>query len=332
MVIKTNYLLNSTQKNNNIIGKIYLYAKDLEEPKYQFLIEKREKAGLKNLKDGSAFIEHSNNMDDIYDDIEDYNKMGKRRVLIVFDDMISHVMPNKKAQQVLKDLFIRCRKLNISLYFLTQSYFSVPKDVRFNCTHYIIFKIHNQRELQNIAINHSANIDYKDFVRFIETAQKNLIIFWQLILPNLFIKDFKKSLMNPFLKKTIKEQIKILDKKIKQNQADYDLYRQNAKISALSSGKLDKYEYLTDKNLGYKPDPVQKNKFEYSPLGELFTKGLDVNEKQEGLLKRLKNIEGKNKQQLDLIKYQGDRQLDLIGKINAEKIKLIEFYDKNNKE
>ena len=97
MVIKTNYLLNSTQKNNNIIDKIYLYAKDLEKPKYQFLIEKREKAGLKNLKDASAFIEHSNNMDDIYDDIEDYNKMGKRRVLIVFDNMISHVMPNKKA-------------------------------------------------------------------------------------------------------------------------------------------------------------------------------------------------------------------------------------------
>ena len=110
------------------------------------------------------------------------------------------------------------------------------------------------------------------------------------------------------------------------------MYRQNAKISPLSSGKLDKYEYLTGKNLGYKPDPVQKVKFEYSPLGELFTKGLDVNEKQKGLLKRLKNIEGKNEQQLDLIKDQGDRQLDLIGKINVEKIKLIEFYDKNNKE
>ena len=146
------------------------------------------------------------------------------------------------------------------------------------------------------------------------------------------MKDLKKILMNPFIKMTIKEQIKILDNKIKQNQADYDLYRQNAKISPLSSGKLDKYEYLTGKNLGYKPDPVQKVKFEYSPLGELFTKGLDVNEKQKGLLKRLKNIEGKNEQQLDLIKDQGDRQLDLIGKINVEKIKLIEFYDKDNKE
>ena len=72
-------------------------------------------------------------------------KKRKRKVLIVFDDMISHVMSNKKAQQVLKELFIRCRKLNISLCFLTQSYFSVPKDVRLNCTHYIIFKLNNKR-------------------------------------------------------------------------------------------------------------------------------------------------------------------------------------------
>ena len=74
-------------------------------------------------------------------------------------------MSDKKAQQVLKDLFIRCRKLNISLCFLTQSYFSVPKDVRLNCTHYITFKLNNKRELQSIAINHSADIDYKHFVK-----------------------------------------------------------------------------------------------------------------------------------------------------------------------
>ena len=90
-----------------------MYAKYLEEPKYQLLNKKREQAGIKNLNGKSAFIEYSNNMDDIYDNIEDYNKKGKRKVLIVFDDIISHVMPNKKAQQVLKELFIRCRKLNI---------------------------------------------------------------------------------------------------------------------------------------------------------------------------------------------------------------------------
>ena len=106
---KTNYLLNSIQKDSNIIDKIYLYAKDLEEPKYQFLIEKREKPGLKDLNDPAAFIEYSNTMDDILENVEDYNKNRKRKVLIVFDDMISHVMSDKKAQQVLKTLFIRCR-------------------------------------------------------------------------------------------------------------------------------------------------------------------------------------------------------------------------------
>ena len=86
---KINYLLNSIQKGNNIIDKIYLYAKELEEPKYRLLIKKRKLAGIKNLKDKNAFIEYSNNMDDIYDDINDYNKERKRKVLIVFDDMIS---------------------------------------------------------------------------------------------------------------------------------------------------------------------------------------------------------------------------------------------------
>ena len=97
---------------------------------------------------------------------------------------------------------------------------------------------------------------------------------------------------------TIIEQIKILDDKIKQIQADYDLYRQNSKISALSSGKLDIYEYLTGEDLRYDPDPVLKAKLEYSLLGQVFNKGLDSSEKQEGLLKRLKNIEDKTNNQL----------------------------------
>ena len=120
------------KQDNNVIDKIYLYAEDLEEPKYQLFIKKTEQTGIKNLNDLTAFIEYSNNMDDIYDNINDCNKKRKRKVSIVFDDMISHVMSNKKAQQVLKELFIRCRKLNISLCFLTQSYFNVPKDVTLN--------------------------------------------------------------------------------------------------------------------------------------------------------------------------------------------------------
>ena len=80
---------------------------------------------------------------------------------------------------------------------------------------------------------------------------------------------------------TINEQIKILDNKITSNQAQYDLDRQNSKISALNSGELDKYKYLTGEDLGYKPDVVQKAKLEYSPLGQVFNKGLDSNEKQK---------------------------------------------------
>ena len=103
------------------------------------LVDKTEKAGINFNNDPNVFIEHSNSMDYILSNIEDYNKKRKRKMLIIFDDMISHVMSDKKAQQSLKDLFIRCRKLNISYCFLTQSYFSVPKDVRLNCTYYILF-------------------------------------------------------------------------------------------------------------------------------------------------------------------------------------------------
>ena len=98
---------------------------------------------------------------------------------------------------------------------------------------------------------------------------------------------------------TINEQIKILDNKIRSSQAQYNLDRQNAKTYALSSGELDKYEYLTGKDLVYKPDVVQKAKFEYSPLHPVFNKELEKDEKQVGLLKRLKNIEDKTVKQLN---------------------------------
>ena len=131
---KTNALLNLIQKQNNDspIDKIYLYAKDLSEPKYQLLIERHENAGIRNLNDPSAFIEYSNTMDDVYNNIDDYNPRRKRKILIVFDDMIADIMTNKTFQAIIKELFIRCRKLNISLVFITQSYFSVPKEVRLN--------------------------------------------------------------------------------------------------------------------------------------------------------------------------------------------------------
>ena len=86
-------------------------------------------------------------------------------ILITFDDMIADIVDNKKFQAIIKELFIRCGKLNISLVFITQSYFCVPKDVRLNSTHYLIMAINNKRESQNITINHSADIDYQDFIK-----------------------------------------------------------------------------------------------------------------------------------------------------------------------
>ena len=168
-----NALLNLIQKdNNNHIDKIYLYAKDLEEPKYQFLIKKYENAGIKNLNDPNAFIEYSNTMDDVYNNIDDYNPTRKRKVLIVFDDMIADIMTNKKFQATIKELFIRCRKLDVSLAFITQSHFSVPKEVRLNSKHYLTMKTHNRTELQQIAINHSADIDYKGFLKIYRNCTK----------------------------------------------------------------------------------------------------------------------------------------------------------------
>ena len=123
---KTNTLLKLINEQNDI-DKIYLYARDLNEPKYKILIKKREDAGIKHLNDPNAFIECSNTMDDVYENINNYNPSRKRKVLIVFDDMIADIMSNKKFQAIIKELFIRCRKLNISLVFIMQSYFSVPK-------------------------------------------------------------------------------------------------------------------------------------------------------------------------------------------------------------
>ena len=152
--------LHNLIKEQDDIDKIYLHAKDLSEPKYELLIKKREDVGTNHFNDPNAFINCSNTMDDVYGNIDDYNPSRKRKILIAFDDMIVDIMHNKKFQAIIKELFIRCKKLNILLVIITQSYFYVPKDVRLNSAHYLIMKINNKRELQNIAINHS--IDIKD--------------------------------------------------------------------------------------------------------------------------------------------------------------------------
>ena len=133
-----------------ILTKFICMQEDLSEPKYEYLIKKRDDAGIKHLNNPNEFIECSNRMDDVYGNINDYNLIRKRKKIIVFDDMIAHIMTNK-------------RFLSHNQRIVYLSYFSVPKDVTLNTTHYFVMKINNKRELQNIAINHSADIDYQDF-------------------------------------------------------------------------------------------------------------------------------------------------------------------------
>ena len=160
---KTNTLLNLIN-DLNPIDKIYLYAKDLHEPKYQYLINKREQAGIKNLNDPHAFIEYSDDMNDLLDDINNYNKNRDKNVLIVFDDMIADIEYNKNFKRIIKELFHRARKINVSIVFFTQSYFRALKDATLNSTHYILKKIDNKTELIRIAEEKSGYLDYKDFL------------------------------------------------------------------------------------------------------------------------------------------------------------------------
>ena len=145
-----------------------------------------------------AFIDCSNTMNDVYQNIDLYNPNRKRKELIVFDYIIADIMTNKKFQSIIKELFIRCRKKNISLVFITQSYFSVPKDVRLNSMHYLIMKINNKRELQNIAINHSADIDYNDFIKIYRKCTKEPYNFLTIdtTLPSINTLRFRKNLFD----------------------------------------------------------------------------------------------------------------------------------------
>ena len=121
---------------------------------------------------------------------------AENKNLNVFDDMIADIMANKKFQAIINEQFIRWRKLNNSLVFITQSYFSVPKDVRLNSTHYLIMKIKNRKELQNVAINHSADIDYNDFVKIYRecTGKLNYFLTIDITLPASDPLRFRKKL------------------------------------------------------------------------------------------------------------------------------------------
>ena len=150
---KINALLNLIT-NQPDIDKIYLYAKDLYEAKYQFLINERKSAGLKYFNDPKAFIEYSNDIQNVYKNIDKYNADKERKILAVFDDLTADMIYNKKINSIVTELFIRGRKLNISFFIITtQWYFKVPKDVRLTSTHFFIMKIPNKRETSTNCIN-----------------------------------------------------------------------------------------------------------------------------------------------------------------------------------
>ena len=177
---ETNVLLNLIE-NQPGIDKIYLYAKDPYGHKYQYLINKREGVGINHFNDSKAFIEYSNDMHDVYKNISYYNPDKENKILIVFDDIIADMIQSKMLNSIVTELIIRGRKLNISLVFITQSYFKVPKDVRLNTTHFFIRKILSKRELQQNAINHSSDINTEDLIS-IENVKLNRMFFLLMIL------------------------------------------------------------------------------------------------------------------------------------------------------
>ena len=190
---KTNSLLHLIN-DLHPINKIYVYPKDLHEPKYEYLINKREQAGIKNLNDPHAFMEYSDDMNDVLDNINNYNKNRDKKVLTVFDDMIADIEYNKNFKQIIKELFYRARKINVSIVFITQSYFRALKDAILNSTHYILMKIGNKKELKRIVEEKSGHLDYKDFLEMYNYCTKGPYSFMTIDVRPTATIQFKKKI------------------------------------------------------------------------------------------------------------------------------------------
>ena len=192
---KTNTLLHLIN-NLHPIDKIYLYAKDIHEPKYEYLINKREQAGIKNLNDPQAFIEYSDYMNDVLDDINNDNKNRDKKVLIVFDDMIADIEYSKNFKQIIKELFYRACKINISIVSITQSYFRALKDAILNSKHDILMKIGNKKELKIIAEEKSGHLEYIDFLKMYNYCTEEPYSFMLIDTRPTASITFKKTLRN----------------------------------------------------------------------------------------------------------------------------------------
>ena len=167
------------------------------ESKYQLRFNGKEKVGIEILRNPKAFTDYSQTIDDVYENLEDYNPTNKRRVLLVFDDMTTYMESIKKLNSIVTELFVRGRKLNIAFVFISWSYFKVPKTIRLNVTHHFIMSISSKRELQQIASNHSSDIDFKDLMKLYKVYIKDSYPF--------LVNDMTLSSENPlqFWKKII---------------------------------------------------------------------------------------------------------------------------------
>ena len=188
-------------------------------------------------------------MVDIYKNIEEYNPNKKQKILIVFDDMTAHKLSNKKLNPIVTELFITGKKLNISLAFITQYYFAMPKNFRLDSTHYFIMKVPNKRELQQIAFNHSSDIDFQDFMNFYKNCTAKpysfLVIDTTLASDNRsrFRKIFQKEYKSQSWQLMIKLKMKDYNTIFTEKQQKYRHYRQ-VKLISMNILQLKKYYYL----------------------------------------------------------------------------------------
>ena len=204
-------------------------------------------------------------MDVIYKKIEEYNPNKKRKILLAFYDMIADIPTNNKLNPIITGLFIRGRKLDIFLIFITQYYFVGLKHLRLNSMHFFILKNPNKQEVQQIALNHLSDIDFRDFMNLYKTCNAKSYLF--LVIDATFASDnysrFRKNLLKRILKL-----IMTIDDKIRDKKLQYNINREAAKISTLSSGKIDKYKYLTDEEIlpSGQRRVIEQAKFTYSPI------------------------------------------------------------------
>ena len=201
--------------------------------------------------------------------------------------MIADMLNNKTSYLIVTEVFIRDRKVNISLVFITQSYFAVPKNIRLNSIHYFIMKIQNKRGLHQIAFNHSSDIEFKNSINLYKkyTAKPYSL----LVIDTTLASNNPLRLRNNFLEKALL--IMTIDVKVKHGKLQYNVNRDAAKILALSSGKIDKYEYLMGEEI-LPPDQrrlIKQATFTYSPLAKVFGK-------------QIKTIENHRRKQVEALK------------------------------